>query len=251
VRGFRIELEEIEARLVEFEGVKEAVVVARQEAGGEKRLVAYYTVASEAESEFESDAEAHEITADQLRGYLSSQLPEFMVPAAYVRLEKLPLTVNGKLDRKALPAPEGEAYGTRSYEAPEGEIEQAIAGLWMELLKVEKVGRQDNFFALGGHSLLAIKVIERMRSVGLQVDVRSLFAAPTLAGLAAAVRGEAGGSQRIEIPENRIPAGCPAITPEMLPLVELTEEEIERIVSTVPGGAGNVQDIYPLAPLQE
>jgi arthrofactin-type cyclic lipopeptide synthetase B len=186
-----------------------------------------------------------------LRTSLSQQLPEYMVPAAYVRLEKLPLTVNGKLDRKALPAPEEDAFGARAYEAPQGEIENAIAGIWAEVLKVERVGRQDNFFSLGGHSLLAIKVIEWMRSLGLQVDVRSLFAAPTLAGLAAAIRGGAGESREIEVPENRIPAGCQTITPEMLPLVELAQEEIERIVSTVPGGAANVQDIYPLAPLQE
>jgi aryl carrier-like protein len=96
------------------------------------------------------------------------------------------LTPNGKLDRKALPAPEMDAYAVRGYEAPEGEVEQTLAQIWAELLKVERVGRHDNFFELGGHSLLAITLIERMRRAGLHADVQSLFVAPTLSGLAAA-----------------------------------------------------------------
>src|SRR5262249_1395329 len=147
-----------------------------------------------------------------------------------------------------LPAPEGDAYAVHKYEAPEGEVETLIAGIWTDVLKVERVGRHDNFFALGGHSLLAMHVIERMRKAGLQVDVRGLFATPTVAEFAAGVNTDAMG---VVVPENRIPAGCVKITPEMLPLIDLTEEEIERVVSTVSGGAANVQDIYPLAPLQE
>ena len=186
--------------------------------------------------------------AEALRTHLSARLPEYMVPAAYVRLEKLPLTPNGKVDRKALPAPEGDAYVARGYEAPVGETETALAGIWAEVLKLERVGRHDNFFELGGHSLLAVRVIERLRQAGLEADVRALFATPTLAELAAlSVRRP----EPVEVPPNRIPSGCEAITPEMLPLARLTAEEIERIVETVPGGAANVQDIYPLAPLQE
>src|SRR6185437_8267376 len=169
-------------------------------------------------------------------------------PAAYVRLERLPLTPNGKLDRRALPAPGSGAYAVRGYEAPEGEIESAVAAIWADVLKVERVGRRDNFFALGGHSLLAVSLIERMRQRGMRVDVRAVFATPTLAELAATVEGA---RKEIEVPPNRIAIGCEAITPEMLPLVDLTSEEIEQIVKSVPGGAGNIQDIYPLAPLQE
>jgi aryl carrier-like protein len=172
VRGFRIELGEIEARLREHEGVREAVVVAREDIPGEKRLVAYYTGAEET------------LSAEGLRGHLSVGLPEYMVPAAYVRLESMPLTSNGKLDRKGLPAPEGDAYAVQEYEAPEGETETVLAGIWEELLHVERVGRHDNFFALGGHSLLAVTLMERMRRRGLVVDVRSIFATPTVAGLA-------------------------------------------------------------------
>ena len=121
------------------------------------------------------DGSDAELGAEQLRAHLAAKLPEYMVPAAYVRLEQLPLTPNGKLDRKALPAPEDDAYAAREYEAPQGEIEDGAGGDLGEVLKVERVGRHDNFFELGGHSLLAVTVIERMRRIGLQVDVRTLF----------------------------------------------------------------------------
>src|SRR5215211_1864786 len=171
-----------------------------------------------------------------------------MVPAAFVALDALPLTANGKLDRKALPAPGGDAYARGSYEAPLGEVEAALAGIWAEVLRVERVGRWDHFFELGGHSLLAIRLIERMRRAGLHTDVRTLFTTPVLAELALAVGGA---SSEIEVPANGIPEGCGSVTPEMLPLVELSQAEIDRIVAEVPGGAANVQDIYPLSPLQE
>ncbi|MGA8529828.1 MAG: amino acid adenylation domain-containing protein, partial [Acidobacteriaceae bacterium] len=236
IRGFRIELGEIEARLAEHPGVREAVVLAREDTPGDKRLVAYYTSSEE------------DIDAEQLRAYLSAVLPEYMVPAAYVRMESLPLTPNGKLDRRALPAPDGDSYATHGYEPPQGEIEEKLAEIWAEVLKLDRVGRHDNFFELGGHSLLAVTLIERMRRAGFKVDVRSVFAAPTLADLAATVDADA---FAVEVPPNLIPRDCEAIMSEMLPLVELSQEEIDTIVGTVAGGASNVQDIYPLAPLQE
>jgi aryl carrier-like protein len=236
IRGFRIELGEIEARLAECEGVQDAVVAAREDTVGDKRLVAYYT----------SDGEA--ASAETLRAHMAGRVPEYMVPAAYVRLEKFPLTPNGKLDRKSLPLPEGDAYATRGYEAPQGEIETALASIWAEVLKLDRVGRHDNFFELGGHSLLAVTVIERMRRAGMQVDVRALFTTPTVAQMSVLVGGD---SRVVEVPANRIPTECESIAPEMLPLVNLRQEEIERVVGTVAGGVRNVQDIYPLAPLQE
>ncbi len=127
-------------------------------------------------------------------------------------------------------------------------MELALAQIWHELLKVERVGRADNFFELGGHSLLAVTLIERMRQRGFRADVRALFSSPTLRELAAQVGREGAG---LEVPASRIPAGCERITPEMLPLVRLEQSGIDAIVAHVPGGAGNVQDIYPLAPLQE
>ena len=242
IRGFRIELGEIEARLAEHPAVRQAVVLAREDTPGDKRLVAYYTTAV-------TDALEPEVShAEQLRSHLSALLPEHMVPAAYVQMESLPLTPNGKLDRKALPAPEGDAYAVSEYQAPQGETETLLAAIWADLLHLDRVGRHDNFFALGGHSLLAVTLIERMRRSGLEIDIRSIFASPTIAGLAAGVTTTVAS---IKVPANRIPSVCEAITPEMLPLVDLREEEIDSIVRTVPGGAANVQDIYPLAPLQE
>jgi len=235
LRGFRIELGEIEAALAEHPAVAEAVVTARDDGPGGLRLLAYVT------------AKAGRPSADALRRHLSERLPEHMLPAAFVALDSLPLTPNGKLDRKALPAPEGCDFAASAYAPPQGEAEEALARIWAELLGLERVGRHDDFFKLGGHSLLAVNLIERMREAGLATSVRSLFAAPTLAGLAAAV-GEGAG---VAVPPNRIPPDCAAITPELLPLVQLSQADIDRIVATVPGGAANVQDIYPLAPLQE
>ncbi|WP_144931527.1 MULTISPECIES: non-ribosomal peptide synthase/polyketide synthase, partial [unclassified Pseudomonas] len=236
IRGFRIELGEIEARLGQCAGVKDAVVLARQDDNGPKRLVGYVI-----------PEEGVTLSVHALRSQLASTLAEYMVPSAFVVLPSFPLTANGKLDRRALPAPDAEAYASREYEAPQGEVEQTLARLWAEVLKVEQIGRHDHFFELGGHSLLAVTLIERMRQAGLSADVRVLFSQPTLAALAAAI----GSGKEISVPENRIPSECEHITPELLPLVNLTQDAIDRLVSTVPGGARNVQDIYPLAPLQE
>ncbi|RML33534.1 non-ribosomal peptide synthetase, partial [Pseudomonas syringae] len=162
IRGFRIELGEIEVCLARHEALKEAVVIAREDVPGDKRLVAYFTADSE-------------LNLDVLREYLLGQLPDYMVPVAYVRLESLPLTPNGKLDRKALPAPDQMALVSREYEAPQGTTEKAIANIWQDLLGIDQVGRHDHFFELGGHSLLAVKLIERMRQQSMSTDVRVLF----------------------------------------------------------------------------
>jgi acyl carrier protein len=118
---------------------------------------------------------------DSLRTYLSSRLPEYMVPAAFVQLEELPLTPNGKLDRTALPVPEGEAYAQRIYEPPQGEIEENLANLWQELLGVERVGRNDNFFDLGGHSLLAVRMLSHLfNNLNVEIEISTLFNYPQL-----------------------------------------------------------------------
>lgn len=240
IRGFRIELGEIESRLSEHEAVKEAIVIAREDVPGEKRLVGYVVVR-------ESSVAAQIVGA--LRAHLKATLPEYMVPGALVMLDKLPLTLNGKLDRRALPAPQLEAFARRAYEPAQGEIEEILSGIWRILLRVERVGRRDNFFELGGHSLLIMQMMERLRRVGLATQVRSVYESATLVDLASVLTRDA--VQQCEIPPNLIPFDCKAITPEMLPLVSLEAEHIERIVQSVPGGAANVQDIYPLAPLQE
>ncbi|MGJ7607442.1 amino acid adenylation domain-containing protein [Variovorax sp. LT1R20] len=232
IRGYRIELGEIEAQLSRLRGVRDAAVVAREDQPGEKRLVAYVT--------------GH-VDAGQLRTQLSRHLPDYMVPVAYVVLDALPLTPNGKLDRKALPVPEGEAFGQRTYEEPQGEIEQALAEIWSKLLGVQHVGRNDDFFELGGHSLLAIQLLEQLRRRSWSADIRSLFTHPKLAALAATIRQD----DAVVVPPHLIPPGCTAIEPAMLTLVDLDAAAIERIVHATPGGAANIQDIYPLAPLQQ
>ncbi|NBF06090.1 amino acid adenylation domain-containing protein [Pseudomonas sp. Fl5BN2] len=236
IRGLRIELGEIQARLTQLAGVKEAVVLAREDVPGDQRLVAYYTT-----------GDGHPpLAVEQLRLALLEHLPDYMVPALFVHLEALPLSPNGKLERKALPAPGLAAATVREYQAPVGEVEILLAQLWAELLKVERVGRHDHFFELGGHSLLAVSLIGRMRRAGLSADVRVLFGQPTLAALAAAV----GRGREVAVPANLIFRDCPRITPPMLPLLALDQAAIDRVVATVPGGTANVQDIYPLAPLQ-
>ncbi|WP_147488756.1 AMP-binding protein, partial [Burkholderia pseudomallei] len=235
IRGFRIELGEIEAQLAKVAGVRETVVLARDSGSpaGEKRLVAYYTG--------NADVAA-------LREQATRHLPAYMVPSAYVRLDAWPLTPNGKLDRRALPAPADDAYARAEYEAPQGAKEEALAAIWRELLPVERISRHDNFFELGGHSLLVIGLSEKLRAAGLHADVRVVYRASTLADLAAHLGTD---NQDIRIPLNLIADGDEHITPAQLTLVALSQESIDALVAKVEGGAANVQDIYPLAPLQE
>ncbi|MBV9496382.1 MAG: amino acid adenylation domain-containing protein [Acidobacteria bacterium] len=170
LRGFRIELGEIEARLTEHESIREAVVIAREDTPGDKRLVAYYT--------------ASENVAD-VRTFLAGRLPEYMVPSAFVMLEQMPLSPNGKLDRKALPAPDAAAPATAAYAPPQGEIETQLATIWQELLHVERVGRHDHFFELGGHSLLATQLAAKIRAqLDVDVPLTTLFEKTTIALLA-------------------------------------------------------------------
>ncbi|NIF30234.1 amino acid adenylation domain-containing protein [Pantoea sp. Tr-811] len=229
IRGVRVELAEIESALCRHAGVAEALVLLR-----DHQLQAWYIPAAQ-------------VTSRALHEHLRTQLPSALLPAAFIPLAGWPLTANGKLDRRALPAADEAAQVRREHEAPQGDIERRLAQLWAELLQVERVGRQDHFFELGGHSLLAVQLIERMRQQGLQADVQVLFGQSTLASLAAAV--VVGDAQ--VVPANGVPPGCQRITPGMLRLTELDQPTLDRIVATVPGGGANVQEIYPLAPLQQ
>ncbi|HEX8242203.1 MAG TPA: amino acid adenylation domain-containing protein, partial [Longimicrobium sp.] len=184
VRGFRIEPGEIEARLREHPGVREAVVAVREESPGDRRLVAWYLAGSA-------------VPAEALRAHLAGTLPEYMVPAAFVHLAVWPLTPTGKLDRGALPAPRGDAFATRGYEAPATDAEAALAEIWSEVLRVERVGRGDHFFELGGHSLLAVQVVSRVRQVlEVEVELGKVFTLPVLADFAREVETAA----RAELP---------------------------------------------------
>ncbi|MEY9404471.1 acyl carrier protein [Bradyrhizobium japonicum] len=164
--------------------MREAVAVARQNGAGDKHLIAYVVCAPEAGSD-EGDGGG---LAGALRAHLSARLPDYMVPSAFVRLAALPLTVNGKLDRNALPAPADKAYALAAYESPQGAIETALARIWAELLGVERIGRNDHFFELGGHSLLAVQMSSRLsQAVGVELPLSTLFARPVLADLAASI----------------------------------------------------------------
>ncbi|HEX2206430.1 MAG TPA: amino acid adenylation domain-containing protein [Longimicrobium sp.] len=168
IRGFRIEPGEIESALTAREDVREARVIVREDVPGEKRLVAYVVGAADGEA---------------LRAHLRRGLPEYMVPGAVVTLDRLPLTPNGKLDVRALPAP--EMGGDESYVAPRTPVEEVLAEAWAQVLGVERAGVEDDFFALGGHSLLAIRVVSRIRELlGVELPLRALFEAPTVAATA-------------------------------------------------------------------
>ncbi|KAG0195747.1 hypothetical protein BGX28_000698, partial [Mortierella sp. GBA30] len=185
IRGFRIELGEIESRLNEHQLVSDAVVIALGE-NINKRLIAYVVAPLDAQLEQRTIAAKSSLGLPMtLRSHLATRLPDYMVPAAFVRLDTLPLTLNGKLDRRALPSPEDADYAHQSYEAPRGEIENILSSIWKELLNIERVGRSDSFFVLGGHSLMAVRMIDRIRTtLGFEMSLRTLFESPTIAELA-------------------------------------------------------------------
>lgn len=169
IRGFRIELGEIEALLLSHESVRHAVVVAREDVPGDKRLVAYIV-----------PREDPAPTAEGLRVHLKQALPEYMVPGAYVTLHELPLTPSGKVDRRSLPKPQAGVFA-RTYEAPQGEVEEIVARIWLNLLGTERVGRNENFFELGGHSLLGMKLIAAIdQSFGVRLSPAIIFKCPTI-----------------------------------------------------------------------
>ena len=181
VRGFRIELGEIEAVLGQTAGVEAAVVVARDDSAGDRRLVAYVVPGG-----------ARQATVDGLRSALQDQLPVHMVPANFVLLERLPLTPNGKVDQQALPDPEGERQLEREAVPPRDDLERELVAIWLALLDIDEVGVEDNFFDVGGHSLLLVQVQERIRQL-IEVDLPmvALFEYPTIRALAMHIRGGA------------------------------------------------------------
>ena len=220
IRGFRIETGEVEAALAGHPGVREAAVVSREE-GGERYLAAYVAPAPEGAPE-----------PAELRAFLRERLPDYMVPAAFVLLKNLPLTPNGKLDRRALPAPERVAGET--WVAPRGPVEEILAGIWAELLNVERAGAHDDFFALGGHSLLATRVVSRVRrSLGVELPLRTVFESPTVAGLASRVEEALRGGQTGRPPVERLPRPLP----EGDSLLSFAQERLWFLDRLQPGSA--------------
>ena len=189
LRGFRIELGEIEAALTQHVAVQQAVVLIQAVAPNDERLIAYIVSKDE------------EVSIDEMRSHLRHQLPDYMLPSAFVPIETVPLTPNGKVDKKALPQPDlTERQSEQDFVAPHTTEEQQIANIWADVLKLDRVGIDDNFFELGGHSLLATQVISRIQSVlSVTLPLRTLFESPTVAGLAAEIEQQVPDAEHLSI----------------------------------------------------
>jgi len=180
IRGHRVELGEIESVLQECASVRQAAVLTKDSKEGSKQLVAYVVPADEFDKE-------------ELIGFLQSRLPEYMVPALWIELESIPLTINGKIDRKALPDPDVSAQLIKQYVAPKNDLEKALAGIWQDVLEVDQVGVEDDFFDLGGHSLLAIRLISAIRKASkVEMEISDIFNYPTIALMAKQVEKQSG-----------------------------------------------------------
>lgn len=210
IRGFRVEPGEIEVALNSHAAIRETIVLAREDEPGKKRLVAYVV-----------PAEGNTPTVSELRSFLLTTLPDYMVPSVFVFLDALPMTPNGKVNRKALPVPDqSRPELERAYVAPHDALEQVVAECWASVLGLERVGVDDDFFELGGHSLLATQVIGRLREVfPVQLPLRALFEAPTVAGLAERMANETGNRETLQ-----------EIAETLLTLSDLTDAEVEALL---------------------
>ena len=220
LRGFRIELGEIEAALARHPDVHEVAVIAREDAASDKRLVAYVVAQP-----------GREFSTASLRTHLRSSLPEYMVPAMFVSLDALPLSPNGKIDRKALPAPSREVADSAEFVAPRNAVESKVAAIWSEVLGVERIGVNDSFFELGGHSLLATQIIARVRDqFNVDLALRGLFEQPTIAALAEMVA--AAPAARNDVPEIKpVPRGKKDMAQLLSQIDQLTDEEVQALLA--------------------
>ncbi len=217
IRGFRIELGEIENVLLQHPEVHEAVVIAREDNAGDKRLVAYLI------------AQNKEMDSVLLREYLKNKLPHYMVPGAFVMLDAMPLTPNGKINRKALPAPDASALITQDYVAPRNATEEALVAIWQEVLGIKKVGIHDNFFELGGHSMLTIKVIAQINTCfSKHFGVALLFECPTIEALAHRIKRK-------------------GMDSSILVCLEQGSHDSMRPIFCTPPVSGMVNQLYPLS----
>ncbi|EZH74456.1 hypothetical protein ATO12_11855 [Aquimarina atlantica] len=233
IRGYRIELGEIENVLSTIENIHSCCVLAREDGSGNKRLVGYVV---------------GNLDKEKVQKELYSRLPEYMVPQLWVELEEMPLTSNGKLNKKILPDPDTSLLSSQEYVAPRNNIEKQLVEIWQELLGIDKVGVYDNFFELGGHSLLIVQLISRLHDQNLQIEVKDIFANPTIEALALRLGTV---TSHYEVPANGITVGCKKITPDMVPLLDFSQKELDMVVDHIEGGVANIQDMYPLSPLQE
>lgn len=242
IRGVRVELSEIESVILRQEFIREAVVIAREDDRTGTSLLAYISL---------RDDQSAAAALPLLRQTLSSELPSFMLPAAFVTLGEFPHTPNGKLDRRALPTPGVTAYSSRRYEPPEDENERLLAGIWSELLGIDRVGRRDSFFELGGHSLLLVRLLERLRAANRSTDMTSIFREPILMDMAKSLswlKADFAPTASTETGESP-----PGLTNKDLIFdsFSFSREQLSWLDERVPGGRTNIEDAYPLTALQE
>jgi acyl carrier protein len=203
LRGFRIELGEIELALQQHPDVLKVAVALVETGAVGKRLVAYV------------ESNTAETLAGQLRSFVKTKLPEYMIPSSFVVMDQLPLTASGKIDRRALPAPEAARGPDQKLVAPEGAVEEVLAEIWAELLDLDQIGRHESFFELGGHSLLATQVVSRVLDVlSVELQVRQIFQTQTIAELARAILDNSAQPERVERTANLV-----------LRLSQLTDDE--------------------------
>jgi acyl-coenzyme A synthetase/AMP-(fatty) acid ligase/aryl carrier-like protein len=227
VRGHRIELGEIEAALEQHPAVRSAVVVAPGHERNRQQLVAY-VVPGGTDGDGLSVASSASPSAEELRRHLADRLPGYMIPGSFVFLDLLPLSANGKVDRRALPAVDAEPFPRRAFTAPEGPIEERLAAIWSAVLAVERVGTHDNFLELGGDSVTGVRMLARARAAGIEISIRELFERQTIAGLAGIARTSG------NLGEERAEAG------EWAASTELSREEIDDIMEEF--GDGEASD---------
>ncbi len=221
IRGFRIELGEIEMVLDRLEEVQQAVVLARENEKMHKELVAYFVPAKE------------EVDVREVQNKLKKHLPEYMVPKAFIILDEIPVTANGKINKKGLPAPSSEFYQTQEYIEPSTSTEVALAIIWKEVLRFDSIGVNDNFFEIGGNSLLVIQLVSKIKNVlGYKVKVQEVFQFPTITGLASLIENTG---------ESILDAG----------LVKISQTDNEERIFCAPGAGGNIVSFYALANLLE
>jgi aryl carrier-like protein len=224
IRGFRIELGEIEAALGRHPAVGQAAVIAREDLPGSKRLVAYVVPAANAI-----------LDTAALRPHLAQSLPDYMIPAAFVALDRLPLSANGKLDRKALPVPDLTVSVRRGPRTPQEEI---LCALFAELLGIEEVGIDDNFFEFGGDSILSIRVISRANRAGLRLSPRQLLQSPTVAGLAALTAMPATQDTHAAPPVDVAPHAHGKAVSDF-PLAGLDQDELDQVAKLLNAAAAS------------
>jgi amino acid adenylation domain-containing protein len=244
IRGFRVEPGEISAKLNSLVQIKSSLVVVNT-VTGVKQLVAYI------QPEEKLITAQHNCFLQEIKDRLKVLLPQYMIPSAILVVEAWPLTVNGKIDKRALPAV-AQCHTAIERVAAQTPTEQSLLETWAHILGIseQSISTRDNFFELGGHSLLIIKLVSQLKELGWEVDAAGLYVHAQLNEMASYL-DSLSLSNTYQVPDNLISQSSQAITPEMLPLIELSQSDINHIIERIPGGVSNVQDIYPLAPLQE